>query len=258
MLRKIWLYFSKANRLIILNAVLIALVVAFNTYLQAFCIPSVWAGVTVAVCFVNTIFYPILLKTKLAPLAAFINGISICVFVYCVLFLGHINLLGFYLIIVGIGLVTFIPHFFVAQLIWESLVSPVNDLCRYCSLSAIIICLLAAAYMGYQYKQALRAIEKFEKSNYTTLETTFMTEKILGMHFIYHTQICEYDGWRPPVHEPAVVMGWWLNNRIDPLKVDLKTRLALYKKFFPHNRYKLDCSCAIEYSKDYHTDKLWI
>lgn len=257
MLKKICLCFSQANRLAILNAILIAIAVGFNTYLQAFCIPTTWAAIVLAICFANTVFYPILQRTRFAPITAFINGIALCVFIYCVLFLGHINLLGFFLIIVGLGLVTFIPHFFVAQLIWENLISPVNNICRYCFLSAIIMCLFAAGYTGYKYKQALSAIQRFKQSGYTTLDKTFMTEKILGMHFIYHTQICEYDGWRPPMHEPALVVGLWLSNSTDPLKVDLKTRLALYKKFFPERKYKYDCSCAVEYSKDYHTDKLW-
>ena len=84
-----------------------------------------------------------------------------------------------------------------------------------------------------------------------------MTEKIIGMHFIYHTRFCEFDGWRPPIHEPILVIGMWLNNRYDPLNVDLKTRLDLYRKFFPENKFKFDCSCGIEYSEDYINDNLW-
>ena len=84
-----------------------------------------------------------------------------------------------------------------------------------------------------------------------------MTEKILGMHFIYHTRYCEFDGWRPPKHEPILIIGMWLNRRIDPLNVDLKTRLLLYKKFFPNNKYKFECSCAISHRQDYNNDNLW-
>ena len=36
----------------------------------------------------------------------------------------------------------------------------------------------------------------------------------------------------------------WLNNRYDPLNVDLKTRLDLYRKFFPENKYKFDSLSA--------------
>lgn len=112
-------------------------------------------------------------------------------------------------------------------------------------------------YIGQDYKKAINSIEKFKVSGYTELEKNFMTEKILGMHFIYHTQYCEFDGWRPPKHEPIMIIGMWLNNRIDPLKVNLETRLELYKKFFPDKKYKFDCSCGLEYRQDYHNDKLW-
>jgi len=84
-----------------------------------------------------------------------------------------------------------------------------------------------------------------------------MTEKILGMHFIYHTRFCEFDGWRPPKHEPILVIGMWLNGREEPLKVDLKKRIELYKKFFPDNKYKFECSCGYMYSENYHNDEIW-
>jgi hypothetical protein len=109
----------------------------------------------------------------------------------------------------------------------------------------------------YKEGKTIHAIDKFKESNYTQLEKSFMTEKILGMHFIYHTRFCEFDGWRPPKHEPIIVIGMWLNNRIDPLHVDLEKRLELYKKYFPDKNYKFECSCGIEYRQDYHNDKLW-
>jgi hypothetical protein len=50
-------------------------------------------------------------------------------------------------------------------------------------------------------------------------------------------------------------MGLWLNKRYDPLKIDLEKRIELYKKVFPENKIKFDCSCAISYSRTYHNDK---
>jgi hypothetical protein len=122
---------------------------------------------------------------------------------------------------------------------------------------AILLCSCAVIYIGQEYKKAIDSIEKFQASNYETLETNFMTEKILGMHFIYHTRFCEYDGWRPPKHEPVLVIGMWLNNRVDPLDVNLKTRLELYQQFFPGKKYKFNCSCAIKYNQVYHNDPIW-
>ena len=38
--------------------------------------------------------------------------------------------------------------------------------------------------------------------------------------------------------------------------MDLKTRLELYKKFFPDKKYKFDCACG-KYGGAYHNDDLW-
>ena len=257
MLKRIYKHFSKPTNLATLNAVLIAILIAFNLYFQAFCIPTTWTIFVLAVCFANTILYSILDKTRFTPLTSFINGITLFVFIYCVIFLEHINLLGLVMITVGLGLVIFIPHFFILQLIWKHLIKPTVKTSRYYFLTAIVLCIGTVIYIGQEYKKAVNSIEKFKVSSYTELDKNFMTEKILGMHFIYHTRYYEFDGWRPPKHEPIMVIGMWFNHRLDPLKVDLKTRLELYRKFFPDNKYKFDCSCGIEYRQDYHNDDLW-
>lgn len=257
MLKRIYISLSRPINLSILNAILIAIIIGFNVYFQAFCIPTTWAILVLAICFANTILYPIFENTKWGPVCSFINGISLFVFVYCVLFLEHINLLGLIFILLGIGLVTFIPHFFVVQLIWKSLVKPATKSARYYFSAGVLFCMVALVFIGRNYNQAINSIQQFKASNYKELDKNFMTEKILGMHLIYHTRYCEFDGWRPPKHEPILVLGMWLNNRIDPLPIDLKTRLELYKQFFPERTYKFDCSCGIQYSSDYHNDNFW-
>lgn len=257
MFKKIYKYFSSPTNLAVLNGVLIGLMILLNTYFQAFCIPTTWTIIVLSICFTNTILYPILDKTKFAPFTSFINGITLFIFIYCVIFLEYMNLFGLVMIIFGLGLATFIPHFFIFQLIWKILIKPTDRTSRYYFLTAIILCIGIVLYIGQDYKKAMNSIEKLKASGYTKLEKNFMTEKILGMHFIYHTRYCEFDGWRPPKHEPIMIIGMWLNKRIDPLNVDLKTRLELYKKFFPNNKYKFYCSCGIQYRQDYHNDKLW-
>ena len=308
MTMRIYKYFSKSLNLAILNGVLIAILIGFNIYYQAFCIPTTWTIVVLVICFTTTILYPILEKTKLAPLISFISGITTFIFIYCIIFLGGINflgiimfglgvllvlflkllkktklatfssyiigaiflifavgiisiegieLLGFVMIVIGIGLAAIIPFFIIFQLILKNIFKPIVKNYRYYFLLSTILCIGIVIYIGHDYKKAINSIEKFKESNYQELEKNFMTEKILGMHFIYHTELCGYDGWRPPKHDPALVIGMWLNNRHDPLDVDLGTRLELYQKFFPSYQYKFDCSCGIRYSSDYHNDKLW-
>lgn len=265
MFRKIKNYLSNQKKLAVVNAVLILIVIIANSLLQVFCRPSLWATVVLVICFVNTIIYQLLTKENiLFYVSNFISGISLGVFVYCIIFLEHINFLGlFAILLMGLGLVTFIPYFFVIQLFYKYLFGYKNVLTKILFCLGILTFLSAAFVFNNQYIAALKSIDKFKKSNFTTLDKNFMTEKIFGMYFKYHTQICEYDGWRPPMHEPALIIGQWFNGRQDPLstdghsRLDLKERINLYKKFFPDEKIKLECSCAAEYSSNYHNDKLF-
>ena len=254
-IKNIYRFFSKPIPLTVLNGVLIAIAIYTNFNYQAFCNPTPWATIVIAICVTNTILYPILEKTKLTPLTSFINGISLCLFIYCVLFIGDWNFFGPFVLMIGIvGLTLYIPHFFVVQLILKNIVKPKIKSLRYYFLASIILCIGISIYIGQEYKKAVRSIEKCKETNYQELDTNFMTEKILGMHFIYHTSYCPYDGWRPPKHEPILVIGMWFSNRQNNLTVDLKTRLELYKKFFPNNKYVFDCGCA---GYPYQDDDLW-
>jgi hypothetical protein len=263
MFKKIRNYFSSPKRLAIANAILIVAVIVTNTLLQAFCRPSLWATIVLVICFANTILYPLLTRENiLFYISNFISGISLGVFIYCIIFLEHINFFGaFAILLFGLGLITYIPHFFVFQLFYKYILIYKNKLTKLIFCLGIFTFLGAAFFINVEYKHALNSIDRFKKSNYTSLDQNFMTERILGMYFKYHTQICEFDGWRPPIHEPSLVIGQWFNGRLDPLspdgqsRFDLGKRIQLYKKFFPDKKIKLDCACAVEYSQDYHNSQ---
>ncbi|NOQ73137.1 MAG: hypothetical protein GQ574_14115 [Crocinitomix sp.] len=257
MLKRIVHFFSKPIRLVILNAILLLIVITLNIFWQVFCLPSGWALVLISICFANTILYPISIRFKrIHWLIGFLNGVSFCLFIYCIIFLSHMNYLGLIMILVGVGLVTFIPHFLALQIFWKSVVKPISKMIKYAFIAGVLMCFLGTAFIGYQYKQALAAFEIAEDSNFETLEKNFLNEKIIGMHFIYHTKFCEFDGWRPPIHEPILVLGMWLNGGVDPLNLSLEERVELYKTHYPENRIKFDCSCAIVESSAYHNDLL--
>ncbi|MBR3411856.1 MAG: hypothetical protein IKG81_04120 [Bacteroidales bacterium] len=74
-----------------------------------------------------------------------------------------------------------------------------------------------------------------------------MTERIAGVHFLYHTSYCLYDGWRPPLHDPAVVLGMRLNKGRDPLGgMELKDRVTLYRSMYPDCPVMAKCACCRE------------
>lgn len=239
-------------RVAIFNGLLIGIIIFLNQQEQAFCVPTTWTHLVIDICFANTVLFPLLERTKAVYLSSFVQGISFFLFVYCIIFLEHMHFF-----IIFFGPILLIPHFFALQIIVKNFFKPVCPASKKYFLLAIAICAISVGIIGQSYKKAIQSIDAFEASGFTTLEKTFFNEKILGMHFIYHTRYCEYDGWRPPMHEPILVIGMWLNNRHDPLDVDLKTRLRLYKEFFPERPYKFDCSCGQIESNRYHNDGLW-
>jgi hypothetical protein len=54
----------------------------------------------------------------------------------------------------------------------------------------------------------------------------------------------------------------WMNQRYDPVGLafypeHLAQRIDLYKRFFPEQQVKYECSCAIDESNTYHNDKIF-
>ncbi len=166
------------------------------------------------------------------------------------------NFLGLLMVLIGVGLLTFVPHFFAIQFFWKSVIKPISKTVKHAFIVGVAVCLVGTFYVGYQYNQAITEIQSAQISNYENLEKSFLNEKILGMHFIYHTKFCEFDGWRPPIHEPILVLGMWMNGGADPLNISLEERIELYKTHYPENKIKFDCSCAHMYASTYHNEPL--
>ncbi|MFK7971062.1 MAG: hypothetical protein AB8F95_11875 [Bacteroidia bacterium] len=257
-MKKILTLFQKPAALSLLNLVLLTSAFAGNVFMQAFCNPVPWAIGALSVAALSLILYPLFVERRMmATLFAFLNGFTFCIFIYCIIFLSAVNFLGLIMILVGTGLLVLIPHVLVIQLFMKQLSHAKYKSIRWAFLSGILISLIIAASMGFSYKAALAEISRGQETDFENFQSTYMTERIVGKHFIYHTRICEFDGWRPPKHDPALVIGMWFNGFDDPLPTDLPKRLSLYKRLFPNRTYKYECSCAIEGSPDYHSDKLW-
>ena len=258
-MKKIINYFKEPKFLAILNFILILIAIVFNYFSQVFCIPVFWAIIVLIIISFSIILYPLFFQNKkLTIIFSFLNGIGFCILIYCILFLEQMNFYGLMMSIVIVGLVTFIPHFLAIQLIAKQLFKAGDKKIRIGFVLGIVVSFCTVFYINNEYKNALISIENFKKSEYQELEKSYFTERILGMHFIYHTRFCEYDGWRPPKHDPFLNIGMWINARKDPLKgMKLTRRLELYKKFFSTRKYKFNCSCALEESNAYQKDKLW-
>jgi len=265
MFKKIFRFFSSPPVLSLFNFLLIAILIAGNAYWPVACVPTPWAIVALSVCFLSVIIYPLVKSTSLSSVLSLINGISFFTFIYLVIFLSSMNVFGLMLILVGIGLLAFIPHFFIGQLIRNYLLKPKHPMQKKLFVSGFTFSILLMLFSGITYYRSANKIIEAQQKSFSSIEKNFMTEKILGMHFIYHTRYCFYDGWRPPKHEPLMVMGMWLNGyspmgnglNADPLHIDLEERIALYKRVYPENKIKFDCACSYKNHLSYHRDTIW-
>ena len=227
----------------VLNLILIAISIWLNTtYNGGFCVFVPWAMAVQIVCFVNMVTFTWLELTPLWRLNAFLCGISTGVFFYWVIF--------------SEGWVLFFPVsiLFIFLLVWRNVKHPVRKQSKPWYFAGITVCVVFAIVSAILFSSAAKKVRNGE---YDTKNP--MTERILGMHFRYHTRICIYDGWRPPLHDPAMVMGMRLTGDKDPLEgMTLETRLQLYHEIYPELPVKNHCACSKE-SKRYHyfDDYLW-
>lgn len=210
--------------------------------------------------------YPWLKNEKLSLVFSFFNGVSLFVYAYFIVFLSFMNLYGFVAMVVGLGFLTYIPHFLLGQLIRNYLWKPKSKGCRKLFLTGLVSALLLMMYSGISYHVAATKLEIAKEQGFSHVSQDFMTEKIVGMHFIYHTRYCPWDGWRPPKHEPLLVMGLWLNGYSpwgptrngDPLHyLNLRERIYLYQQAYPDKPIKFDCACSYQDDWAYHEDEIW-
>ena len=227
----------------IVNLLLVALCIWGNSQTNAgFCRPVVWAAVVQGVSFLNIIFFTWLERTRIRGLNALLCGISTGVYTYWCLFLG------------GWVVLMPVPLWFLLLLVWRNMVRPAVKHMRGWYVAGLLLCLLFAVGCGMAYRTSCKAYDKGQVPDHNP-----MTERIAGMHFLYHTSFCIYDGWRPPLHDPAMVLGMRLNGGRDPLfGMSLEDRVALYHSMYPSRPVKTRCACSKESERNgYFTDPLW-
>jgi hypothetical protein len=225
------------------NLLLVVVCIAGNCVTNAgFCVPVVWAGVVQAVSFLNIVTFTWLERTRVRGVNALLCGISTGVYVYWCLFLGA------WVVLIPV------PVWFLLLLVWRNAVRPVAKGVRCWYAAGLLLCVLIAAGCGMAYCSSCKAYDEGRVPDGNP-----MTERIAGMHFLYHTQFCIYDGWRPPLHDPAMVLGMCLNGWRDPLwGMELEERVALYHKMYPDKSITAPCACSFESMRNgYFSDTLW-
>lgn len=275
----------RSRWLVPVNTLLCVGAIVANARHQVFCKPVAWAAVVMVITIAPLVAYN-LIRDRLGrfrSLVFFLFGIAACICLYCIVFLSYLNVAGLLsLVVIPYELISkghfgaplalpfaSLPLVLSIQLLGIVLGRDANRTDRKHFGSGVALCLAFALVMttwfNLQYSTVQSAL---------TLGTTkgmphnYMTERMLGMHFKYHLSFCPYDGWRPPLHDPSIVVAVWLTapfrsdmdwhgKRIlssGQRTTDFDARLAAYKAVFPGSPLRQTCSCAKGYRELYMND----
>lgn len=268
--------FQSRYHFLLVNLAVICTCVYLNIRRQLFCIPVSWTLVMLGLFCLAFLMFPFLNKqSKWFWVVSMFSGLGFFIALYIILF-GRQE----YLIYVGVNSVVILfiwllifllkrflnfkpvtalwfyaafiltPYFLFIQLVlmYKSLSTKKQKLTF--ALSPILILLISLA-LCLQMNQLFRKIETSQNIE-TDLKTlahnpvnSYLIELMLGAHWKYHTEFCSYDGWRPPFHDPVLVIS---NKVLFPFKHFAEdTRLhytKLYPVIFPQNPTVFNCRCA--------------
>lgn len=255
-------------KLTLVNVLLCTAALLANHYFQIFCRPVPWAWIALVLCIVPVIFFPVFkeqAKQFRRPLF-FLLGIAACICLYCILFLGRMYLFILLAVFLNpVSILGFLPVFLLIQIIYHA---------RHTQgtfkpfLAGVLLCVGFAIGMATWFDRSFAVVQEALKdpAKSSLVPPNYMTELMLGMHIKYHISFCAYDGWRPPLHDPSIVVAAWLNVPFKPHPHRRKyrgdfvcpaplfyggERIAVYKKVFPKKDIWQPCSCAVAYSKNY-------
>jgi len=284
---------SPSNYHFLLNIIVISLVsYLLNKIFQVYCQPVIWAGILLISVMLSFSFlktYEKFLTIKI--LMRILQGIGFFISVYCIYFLqlwfianiliAFLTILISYLFykekfienqidntffstfLFNLGLAFISPIYFIYLTIREFINSDIIGKILI-PLSAISILLIFLIF-SFKYRELANRISKFNVEQIfknleikREIQNSYLGERIVGMHLKFHTRYHEYDGWRPPLHDPFLIFALWINDYFDPLaNYSYDDRIKLYETLFPKKNLQANCSCAFSNSKFYWNDKIF-
>lgn len=248
LLRKGFAFFLAHSRW--LNIGLVAVAGCANQVNQVFCQPVAWAGWVLGLSVGAFLGWPWL---RGAPLgvrygALALQGVAGVVCVYCAFFLWRTlpaSLLLFWLVQPALGL---LPYLFGWQLLRRVRETDLSGGAVVFGLGALAL-LPPQLWVAGRYQtightaNELRLKQELSVATLAeVLPQDYVTERVVGLYFRYHTEVNFYDGWRPPLHDPFLNVCYQVAG--DPLRIPFAARVALYRRLFPELPVKSDCSCA--------------
>ncbi len=234
--------------------------------LQVFCMPVLYAAVMCVIFFFAILVFPFVKVNWVKNGLYFLLGTGVPICVYCIMFLGDphkrmANYIGFILeiLLLGAGLLAFIPFYLLFHILkYYKEADRSGKMLLLLGISLPMIALGVYLFnLGAYFKlQDNIAKHSVNVDDYISrLPNNYFTERELGLCWKYHTNL-EYinDGWRPPLHDPFVVIGIWLMPLIAPRGIPVftissdKESIKFYHRKFPERPLKECCPCS--YSHD--------
>lgn len=273
------LFPTKAH-FIISNACIFLSCYFYNTERQLFCRPVPWASTVIILFCVSFLTLPsINWRTKVLNIIAAVCGLGLFVALYILLFASRT---GDYLIFIALNIpIILILHFILRSVkrkyqtnvfnalyfypaiiltpflllyqLWTLLKNLPTKTQKRLFITTPVLTLIIGLVLTFQINNIIDRIggatdkEKELKEIVVNPINSYLTELILGAHWKYHTQLCLYDGWRPPFHDPVLVIARYFF----PIPYYFKQRKkqlggqSLYETIYPKNDTKFDCKCAI-------------
>lgn len=264
--------FASEEWFVIVNLMLFGVAVYANFTLdQLFCTPVTWATALVLLfctAFISSIFT---LPKALQYLQAALMGTGLFIMAYIIVFasdeyliwsvcMGYIFLLPMNIVMRQIqkripilkldsmtipALIVFTPYaILVQQYQYFKAVNPVLKKVFWGGFLLITITGFSLAFrLNYLAKEftAKKQQPQAIQAMLTNPVDRYLGELVLGAHWKYHTELCMYDGTRPPLHDPvlglATMLG--LQNSVGQYHINI----ALYQKVFPNKSLQLNCNC---------------
>ena len=257
----------------LVNIILFVVAIVANFTLdQLFCTPVTWATVVLAIFMVIFLTMPYNIQsTTLKYLQAAILGSGVFILLYIIVFASYeyFIMMAFYIICaipfdiairylrkryntrvldVAYILAAIIttPYFLLLQLVRYHRALETKGLKRAFIISPVVVLVIGVTlalrlyYLTHKFNAA--------KQNHQTIAAmlnnpvdAYLGELILGAHWKYHTELCMYDGTRPPFHDP--VLGFAHMLHLHTGVTGYQDNFALYRKVFPNNQYTFNCQC---------------
>lgn len=268
------LLFANNVWFIVVNITLFGVAILANFKLdQLFCTPVTWATIVLCVFMLTFLSMPFNVKyLALKYVQAILLGAGIFILLYIIAFASdeYFIMMSFYIVVAIpfdiiiryikkmyntraldavyiLGTIIITPYFLLLQLARYYRSLDTRGLKRAFIISPLVVLLIGVLlsvrlnYLSNKFNSAQHSTQAIVAMLNNPVDA-YLGELILGAHWKYHTELCMYDGIRPPLHDP--VLGFAHMLHLHTGVCCYNDNYVLYRRVFPNNQINFNCSCS--------------